>query len=369
MSHHLDTPLAAQGGQLYIDDLYVFDGNRATVFVMDVNSSVTKADIKRGFHAEGRYEIKIHVNGAEMEDLTYRFAFGELDGDNRQTFQLYELTGADARDDAAMGTPIAEGRTGEVTTGGNVRIWAGRIADPFFIDLDELATINGAVKDGSMVDRSAWRVDQAKNSFAGTTVESIVLEVSHDEPLLRDGTEIGVWCRTLLATDAGGWRQINRAGHPMMWPIFWPHDTDFSNPANFRHPSQDLTEDGEEIANAVAGCRRGERHRTGPPGVRLERRPTALPRHAVVQGRHGRELRLRDPQRAHHGGQRARGDVLPDPQHRHHLRAHPGGHQGGPCRLLPLRGPGLTRDPRAAHEPSLTEKSGYPERSDAPTSR
>ncbi|MDG4759044.1 DUF4331 family protein [Micromonospora sp. WMMD710] len=253
MSHHLDTPLAAQSGQLFIDDLYVFDGDRATVFVMDVNSSVTKADIKRGFHAEARYEFKIHFNGAGMEELTYRFAFGEPDGDARQTFHLYELAGADARDDAAMGTPIAQGRTGEVTTGQNVRIWAGRITDPFYVDLDQLATINGAVTNGAQVDRSKWRIDQASNSFAGTTVESIVFEVSHDEPLLRAGTEIGVWCRTLLATDAGGWRQINRAGHPMMWPIFWPHDTDFSNPANVRHPGQDLAEDGEEIANAVAG--------------------------------------------------------------------------------------------------------------------
>jgi hypothetical protein len=27
MSHHLDTPLASQNGQLYLDDLYVFQGN------------------------------------------------------------------------------------------------------------------------------------------------------------------------------------------------------------------------------------------------------------------------------------------------------------------------------------------------------
>jgi hypothetical protein len=32
MSHHLDTPLAAQNGQLYIDDLYVFSGDGSTVF-------------------------------------------------------------------------------------------------------------------------------------------------------------------------------------------------------------------------------------------------------------------------------------------------------------------------------------------------
>ena len=35
MSHHLDTPLAAQTGQLFIDDLYVFPGQGSTVFVMD----------------------------------------------------------------------------------------------------------------------------------------------------------------------------------------------------------------------------------------------------------------------------------------------------------------------------------------------
>ncbi|MBQ0901523.1 DUF4331 family protein [Micromonospora sp. U21] len=252
MSHHLDTPLAAQSGQLFINDLYVFNGERATVFVMDVNSSVTKADIKRGFHAEARYEIKVHFNDGEFEELTYRVAFGEPDGAGKQTLMVYELTGADARDDAAMGTPIVEGRTGEVSSGGNVRIWAGRIADPFYIDLGQLATVNAAFKNGAKLDRSAWKADEAKNTFAGTTVESIVLEVSQDEPMLRDGTQIGVWCTTKLATDAGGWRPINRGGHPMMWPTFWPTDTDFSNPANARHPSNDLKEDGEEIASAVA---------------------------------------------------------------------------------------------------------------------
>ena len=253
MSHHLDTPLAAQCGQLYTDDLYVFDGERGTVFVMDVNSSVTKADIKRGFHAEARYEFKIHPNGAELEELTYRVAFGEPDGAGKQSLTLHALTGAEARDDGATGTLLAQGQTGEVVSGDNLRIWAGRITDPFYIDLDQLATVNSAVMNGAKVDRSAWRPENAKNSFGGTTVESIVLEISKDDPMLPDGTVIGVWCGTKLATDAGGWRPINRAGHPMMWPIFWPTDTDFSNPANVRHPSNDLKEDGEAIASAVAG--------------------------------------------------------------------------------------------------------------------
>ena len=41
MSHHLDTPLAAQNGQLFIDDLYVFSAADSTVFIMDVNSNIT----------------------------------------------------------------------------------------------------------------------------------------------------------------------------------------------------------------------------------------------------------------------------------------------------------------------------------------
>jgi hypothetical protein len=61
-----------------------------------------------------------------------------------------------------------------------------------------------------------------------------------------------VWCATKLATDAGGWRQVNRFGHPMMWPIFWPDDTDFSNPANTRHPAQDAAEAGHLAAQVAA---------------------------------------------------------------------------------------------------------------------
>ena len=60
-----------------------------------------------------------------------------------------------------------------------MRIWAGKITDWFYIDLSLLFKINAAVKDGTAPDLSEWRPDEAQNSFANTTVESIVLEVSH----------------------------------------------------------------------------------------------------------------------------------------------------------------------------------------------
>ena len=48
------------------------------------------------------------------------------------------------------------------------------------------------------------------------------------------------------------WRQINRGGHPMMWPIFWPDDVHFANHQNTRHPSQDLDAIGKYIGDKVS---------------------------------------------------------------------------------------------------------------------
>ena len=259
MSHHLDTPLAAQTGQLYLDDLYVFPGEGSTVFIMDVNSNVNGLHSEPGFHPEARYEFKVHLGGADYEALTYRVSFGVPDAAGRQAVALHALTGAAARDDAAAGDLVLDGRTGQATAAADgTRLWAGRIADSFYIDLSLLARINAAVAGGTAPDLSGWRPEAAQNSFAGSFAYSIVLEVPHTHPQLRPGARAGVWAATKLATDAGGWRQINRAGHPMMWPIFWPNDTSFTDPSNARHPSEDVAAAakyiGEQVAAVVAAA-------------------------------------------------------------------------------------------------------------------
>src|SRR5579862_3865660 len=103
MSHHLDTPLARQNGQLYIDDLYVFNGDRSTVFIMNVNSTITGRDVQAGFHHEARYEFKVHFDGAEFEELTYRVSFDEAGPDGKQAIKVHALTGKEAREDPATG--------------------------------------------------------------------------------------------------------------------------------------------------------------------------------------------------------------------------------------------------------------------------
>src|SRR5271163_455127 len=139
MSHHLDTPLAAQNGQLFIDDLYVFSAADSTVFIMDVNSNITGVHVKPGFHHEARYEFKAHFDGADFETLTYRVSFGEAGPDGRQAMRLHALTGSEAREDSADGQPVLEGRTGEPASAGGVRLWTGRAADSFYVDLSLLA--------------------------------------------------------------------------------------------------------------------------------------------------------------------------------------------------------------------------------------
>src|SRR4029450_7506794 len=122
MSHHLDTPLAPQNGQLYLDDLYVFAGDRSTVFIMDVNSTITGPDVQPGFHPQARYEFRVHFDGADFEALTYRVSFGEGDAGGRRGRRLPALTGDEAPEESAAGTLVLEGRTGEPTSQGDTRI-------------------------------------------------------------------------------------------------------------------------------------------------------------------------------------------------------------------------------------------------------
>lgn len=77
---------------------------------------------------------------------------------------------------------------------------------------------------------SGWDPGRAKNLFAGHTVYSIVLEVPDGE--LRAGADrnrrIGVWAVSTLATDAGGWRPINRVGLPMIHLLFTQYNEDLA---------------------------------------------------------------------------------------------------------------------------------------------
>jgi hypothetical protein len=131
-----------------------------------------------------------------------------------------------------------------------VRVWAGIAGEPFYIEPTVLGAIRKAVASGAAVDLTGWNKDKAVNAFANTTVSSIVLEVPDGA---FGATTIGFWGVTALATDAGGWRQINRAGQPMIQPIFNPDDGERSSAYNTTQPREDRAIYGPLVSTLVAG--------------------------------------------------------------------------------------------------------------------
>jgi hypothetical protein len=256
MSHHLDSPLARQDIRLDITDLYVFRGETGTAFVIDLCHSIFGPIPAPGYHPEGMYEFKVDLNGDAIEDVTYRLQFSERDENGRQRYVLRCIRGADAVNPDAVGTVVAQGTTGEtVTTPAGLRVWAGKAGDPFWIEPDVLHAVGHAFQDGTRVDLSGWNPARAKNLFDGHTVYSIVLEVPDAELLAGAGGKrrIGVWAVATLATDAGGWRSINRIGLPMIHPLFTQFNEDLGNRLNAGRPADDFLTYGETITRAIAG--------------------------------------------------------------------------------------------------------------------
>ena len=240
MSHHLDSPLARADVRLDITDLYVFAGQSGTVFVMNVCTSLAGDIPTPGFHPEALYEFKIDIDDDAVEDLTLRFRFDDRDSAGLQRYTLTRLTGVDAADPHAPGTTVATGVTETaLTTNAGVRVWIGMAGDPFWMEPDVLHAVEHALQDGTVVDLTDWDPATAHNQFAGHTVYSIVLEVPAAElPTRADHHHrIGVWALSTLATDTGGWRSINRAGLPMIHPLFTPFDEDLGDRLNGGSPA------------------------------------------------------------------------------------------------------------------------------------
>jgi Domain of unknown function (DUF4331) len=249
MSHHLDSPLARQDVRLDITDLYVFRGSTGTVFVLDVNSTISGDAAPQGFHPEARYEFRVDRSGDAVVDLTYRITFGERDSDGQQDLELRELDGAGSQAEMTGGRVLARGTTNQVT-GDGVRLWAGLAADPFSIDPTVLQAVGTAFAHGRAVDLAGWKPADAVDLFAGTSVNTIVLEIP--DAALGSGQDIGVWAVTMLATDAGEWRPINRAGRPMIQPIFNPADSEQASDYNTTEPSVDRINYANRFARQVA---------------------------------------------------------------------------------------------------------------------
>ncbi|MEU8828109.1 DUF4331 family protein [Streptomyces sp. NPDC048636] len=251
MSHHHDSLLARQDPRLDISDVYLFRGSSGTVFVVNVNPLSGEG----GFHDdESLYEIKVDTDGDAVEDLTYRFTFDAPDADGTQRWELRWLTGAAASDRFAEGDVLLSGLTGRpAATAEGLRVWAGAAGDPFWIEGSVVTAVKTGIAQGTAPDLSGFDPAAAVNLFADTYVHSIVLEVP-DRVLGGAGATIGFWAATVLATDAGGWRQINRCAHPLLNTLFDLEDTERHIDFNATEPVEDRERYGPELLRATEGA-------------------------------------------------------------------------------------------------------------------
>jgi hypothetical protein len=260
MSHHYSGPnieFPRGDARLDLTDLYAFPkpGEPGkSIFIMNVHPSVglnpRGPTTSEPFAPEARYELMIDTDGDAVANIRYEVRFSPFEG-GEQSATLRRLEGAQAAEIGPGGTvvvggaPVSTGKEGHVTQAGDHRFFVGWRSDPFF-----------------------FGVLGVLNNFQFTTGDfladkdtcSIVLEVPNTT-LGRN--EVGLWARTLIPSDNGGWIQADRGARPNQTPFLAGEQNDAylaGQPADdsrfipvFAHALEHTGGYGPEEAKRVAG--------------------------------------------------------------------------------------------------------------------
>jgi Domain of unknown function (DUF4331) len=221
MSHHYSGPDFTHphdDARLDFCDLYAFpkpeDSNRS-ILIMDVHPSVsvnpegpTSAE---PFAPEAIYELKVDTDRDAVADIAYRVLFSPSEN-GAQSATVRRVEGSDA---AGMGeggqtiiedAPVSRGSDAQVTEAGDYRFFAGWRSEPFFYDA--LGLFNDFQFTGD-------------DFFADKDICSIVLELPNSE---LGATEVGLWQRSLVPADGGGWVQVDRQAHAQQVTVLTPNE-------------------------------------------------------------------------------------------------------------------------------------------------
>ena len=142
-SDHQDTPEVELNPRMDINDVYAFPGSGGTSTDRVTLVMTTSSPIPSGTNAEFDpnllYQLKIDNTADGKEDLVIQARFDGNGG--------YTITGPIApASTGQIGTIVSGGTTvtgtvGQSATGGNLQVFAGLRADPFFIDLEQFFKI------------------------------------------------------------------------------------------------------------------------------------------------------------------------------------------------------------------------------------
>ena len=246
MSHHFDSAADRDDGRINPCDLYAFPAAPGTsALILTVNPDAGRSS-PTTFRPDALYEFVVASDGGISEDIVLRVTFTEPDDKGQQQVRVHRASGPTTRHGTA-GTPLGDGRTGEVfSLEGNGLAWAGLAADPFTAD----GTAIGMFLQGLREERYTPEVFAASpsNAFAGRDVTAIALQLP-DAAL--GGTRIALWAR--ISMD-GPQRQVSRIGQAMLRPLFFnPPDTEAQlNTLNAGAPAADQETHGERVRR-IAG--------------------------------------------------------------------------------------------------------------------
>jgi hypothetical protein len=230
---HLDAPTTKNDHRIDITDIYAFRSSGGTTLVMNVNPLTSPADTKTArFRQSALYEWFIDTNGDSGADIAYRVRFTNSrtlsNGSAVQDYTIKRATGAAARRHEWSGTTVSTGRTTGYsnysartrvsTVVGGGKSFVGPRDDPFFFDLPGFVEFKKQLLAGSTDLSVLLGGFTGNDTFAGTNVSSIVLEVPNAR-LGGTGKTVGVWATTSLS-GSSGYRQVERMGRPAINTVF-----------------------------------------------------------------------------------------------------------------------------------------------------
>jgi hypothetical protein len=221
MSHHYSGPdftCPQDDARVDLCDLFAFpkpEDSSRSILIMDVHPAVSVNPERRTsdepFAPEAIYELKIDTDRDALADIAYRFRFSPYEN-GAQSATVHRIEGADAAgtgdggEAIIEGAPVSTGPEAQVTQAGDYRFFAGWRSDPFFYD------VGGALNDFQFT---------GSDFFADKDVCSIVLELPNNE---LGATEVGLWHRTLVPADDGGWVQVDRGARTQQVTFVIPNE-------------------------------------------------------------------------------------------------------------------------------------------------
>jgi uncharacterized protein DUF4331 len=254
---HLDAPTTKANHRIDITDLYAFKSAGGTTLVLNVNPLTSPADSKTArFDTNAIYQFNIDRNLNGTVDTAYRIKFSntqtQLNGKVIQNYTIKRSVGASAKVNAWIGSVVATGKTttykrstlriAHISGGG--KAFAGVRDDPFFFDLPGFVEFKKQLLMGTTDIPTLLGGFTATDTFAGTNISSIAIEVPNAR-IGGTGTTVGVWA-TVLVKSHGIYQQVERMGRPAINTVFNNTNAE-KEAANRLRPTDDRAFDRDNV--------------------------------------------------------------------------------------------------------------------------